>query len=117
MLLDLLALVEELRGALEFFVLDQAVDQIGARVFLFFGPGERIGRQQHFRFDVDERRGHVDEIGRDVHVQLLELVEIFEILARDLGDRDVVDVDFLLLDQIEQEVERAVVRVEMNFVG
>jgi hypothetical protein len=48
---------------------------------------------------------------------LLELVEVVEILARDLGDRDVVDVDFLLFDEIEQEIERAVVHVEMNFVG
>ena len=117
MLLDLLALVEQLRGALEFFVLDQAMHQIGARVFQLLGTGQRIGRQQHLRLDVDERRGHVNEIGRDVHVQLLELVEIVEILARDLGDRDVVDVDFLLLDQIEQQIERAVVGIEMNFVG
>ena len=109
--------MEQLRGALEFFVLDQAVHQVGARVFQFLGAGQRIGRQEHLRFDVDERRGHVNEVGRDVHVELLELVEIVEILARDLGDRDVVDVDFLLLDQIEQEIERAVVRIEMNFVG
>ncbi len=117
MLLDLLALVKELRGALEFFVLDQAMHEVRARVFLFLGAGQRIGRQQHFRFDVDQRRGHVNEVGRDVHVQLFELVQIFQILARDFGDRDVVDVDFLLLDQIEQQIERAVVCIEMNFVG
>jgi len=43
-------------------------------------------------------------------------VEIVEILARDLGDRDVVNVDLLLLDQIEQKVERTFVRFQMNFV-
>src|SRR6195256_3784304 len=58
---DLLALMEQLRGALELFMFDESVDQIGAWVFGFFGAGERVGRQEHFGFDVDERRGHVYE--------------------------------------------------------
>src|SRR5205823_3463571 len=37
---------------------------------------------------------------------LAELLDIREILGRDLGDRDVVDVDVLLADQIQQQVER-----------
>ena len=116
-LLDLLALVEKLRSALEFFVLDETMHEVGARVVLILGAGQRIGREQHFRFDIDERRGHVNKIGRDVHIKLFELVDVFEILRRDLRDRNVVNVDFLLLDQIEQEIERAIVRIQMNFVG
>src|SRR5712671_2549238 len=67
--IDLLFLVQELRGVLEFFVLHEALDQVGARVGgLLFRARERVGREQHFRFDVDQRSGHVDEIGGDVHV-------------------------------------------------
>ncbi len=52
MLLELLLLIEQLRGVLEFFVLDQAMHQFGARVIrASSGPRERVGRQQHFRFD------------------------------------------------------------------
>ena len=46
-----------------------------------------------------------------------ELVEIVEILARDLGDRNVVDIHFLLLDEIEQEIERALEEGDVDFVG
>ena len=49
---------------------------------------------------------HVDKFGGDVYIQLAELLDIREILGRDLGDRDVVDVDVLLADQIQQQVER-----------
>ena len=66
---DLLALVEELRGVLEFFVFDEALDEFFARIGgLLFGGGEGIGREEHFGFDVDERGGHVDEFGGDVDV-------------------------------------------------
>ncbi len=116
-LLYLLLLVEELRSALEFFVFDEAMHEFRARIFLALGAGERIGWQEHLRLDVNQRRGHVNEIGGDVHVELFELVKIIEILARDLRDGNVVNVDFLLLDEIEQEIERAFVMFEMESVG
>src|SRR5262249_15055023 len=53
-----------------------------------------------------------------INVELLQLVQIVEILSRDFGDGDVVDGDFLLADQIQQEVERAFVDfVELDSVG
>jgi hypothetical protein len=117
-LLDLLALVEELRGVFEFFVFDQALDEFFARVSgLFFWRGERIGREKHFRFDVDEGGGHVDEFGGDVDVLDFELMEVVEVLRRDFGDLDVVDVHFLLFDEVEQEVERTFVHRDSDFVG
>ena len=90
--------------------------QLVARVLLF-GTGERVGRKQHFRFDVDQRRGHVDEVGRDVDIELFELVEVIEILLGDFGDGNVVDVHLLLADQIEQEIERAFVRRQIDAIG
>ena len=116
-LFDLLLLVEKLRGVLEFFVFDQAMHQLVARVLLLFGAGQRVGRQQHFRLDVDQRRGHVDEVGRDVDIELFELVEVVEILLGDFGDGNIVDVHLLLADQIEQEIERAFVDRQIDSIG
>ena len=90
--------------------------QLVARVLLL-RPRERVGRQQHLRFDVDQRRRHVDEIGRNVYIQLFELVEIIEILLGDLGDGNVVDVHLLLANQIEQKIERAFVRRQIDAIG
>src|SRR5207244_3184469 len=44
-----------------------------------------------------------------VYIQLAQLLDISEILRRDLGDGNVVDVDVLLANQIEQQVEWAFV--------
>ena len=83
---------------------------------VFFG-GQGIGREKHSGFDVDERGGHVDEFGGDVDVLDFELVEVVEILGGDFGDLDVVDVHFLLFDEVEQEVERTFVDGDVDAVG
>ena len=43
-------------------------------------------------------------------------MEVVEILRGDLGDLDVVDGHFLLLDQVKQQVERALVHRDVDFV-
>ena len=109
-LFDLLLLEEHLRGGLEALVLEEALDEFAARVFGF--AAEDVGgvaREQGLRLDVDEQRGHVDELAGGVDVDLLEVVGVLEELAGDAGDGDVVDVDVLLADEVEQEVEGAVV--------
>jgi hypothetical protein len=58
---------------------------------------------------VDEQRSGVDELAGHVHVAGLELVHVGQELRRDFGDGNVVDVDVLLADQVQQQVERAVV--------
>ncbi len=107
---DLLFLQQHLRGGLEALVLEQALDQFAAGVF-GVGAGDvgRIARQQRLRLDVDEQRGHVDELAGGVDVGLLELVAVVEKLRGEQRDGDVVDVDILLADEVEQEIERAVV--------
>ena len=108
---NLLLLVQELRGVLEFFVFDQTLDQFRARVtFRAFLCGERVGRQKHFRLDVDQSRGHINKVRRHVDVQLFQLVEIFEVLRGDQRNLNVVDIHFLLLDQIKKQVQRSLVQ-------
>jgi hypothetical protein len=44
-------------------------------------------------------------------------VEVIEILGSDFGDLDVVDVHFLLFDEVEQEVEGTFEERDVDFVG
>ena len=102
--------VEHLGGVLEALVLEQALDEFAARIFGFALAtlGGRA-RQQHLALDVDEQRRGVDEVAGDVDVGVLEVLDVGEKLRGDFRDGDVVDVDVLLADEVEQEVEGAVV--------
>ena len=113
-----LALVQQFRGGLELLVLEQPPHQRVARIlFLALDAGGRLGaRQQHLRLDVDERRGHHQEFARDVEVQLLHQLDRVEVLLRDERDRDVVDVDLVLPDEVQQQVERPLEVVELDRV-
>jgi len=104
---NLLLLQKHLRCGFELFVLKQSIDKFVARVILRVWCSERIARQQHFRLDVDQHRRHVDELGGNVHVEFAYALDISEVLRRDPGNGDVVNVDVLLADQVEQQVERS----------
>ena len=69
--------MQQLGGRLELLVLEQPPDQRVARVFLLaFDACSRLGpRQQHLRLDVNQRRGHHQELARDVEIQLLHQLE------------------------------------------
>ena len=106
------------RGFLELFVFDQLADQVPARI-IFLGIFFRrllIDRQQAAAFQIDQVRRHDDELARDVDVQFLERLEIFEVLARDPLERDIVDIELVALDQIKQEIERPFEDLELNLV-
>lgn len=45
-------------------------------------------------------------IARLVHIDIGKPLHIFEKLLGDLGDKNVPDLDFFLLDEIQKEVER-----------
>ena len=70
---QLLALVEQFRRRLELLVLDQAPhEQIARVLFLAVDVRRRLGpRQQHLRLDVDERRGHHQELPGDIEIEIL----------------------------------------------
>src|SRR5258705_292542 len=63
-------------------------------------------RQEHLRLDVNERRSHHQEFTGDVEVHLLQQVDGVEILLRDERDRNVVDIQLVLLDEVQQQIER-----------
>src|ERR1019366_10580877 len=66
---------------------------------------------QHLALDVNEQGCDVDELAGHIDVRGLQLVYIAQELGRNAGDGNVVDVDVLLANQVEQEVEWAVVNL------
>src|SRR5512134_2474814 len=104
------------RRLLEFLVFNEAPGKLGAhllRVLLGFRLLARP-RQQRLRFHVQEGRRHDEEFARNVQVQRLHRVEIGQVLLRDPRDRDVMDIELVLADQVQQEVERPLEDLEAD---
>ncbi len=101
--------IEQIGRVLELLVFEKLANQLGPWVGgLVLRYLLRRGlRQQHRRLDLHQRRGHDQKIARQVDVELFEHLDIPQILVRDLRQRDVVDIDLLLADQIQQKVQRA----------
>ncbi len=99
-------------GKLDAFVLDQPPHQFGARVL---GRLARFGlfhRQQHAALDLDQHRRHQQVLGGQFEIALADLLDVGEVLLRDLRHRDVEDIEVLLADQVQQQVERSFERLE-----
>ncbi len=75
----------------------------------------RRARQQHARLDLGQDRGHHQVFGGQLEAQLLHRLDVVDVLAGDLGDRDVEDVQVLPADQVQQQVERAFEGLEDDF--
>src|SRR5213080_1493899 len=86
---------------------EQTIDQLRARIFDLFLGSERIARQQHARLELDQLGRHHQEITGHGEVQFLHQLQVTKILVRDAGDRDVVDIDLLLANQVEEKIERS----------
>ena len=69
-------------------------------------------RQQHARLDLGQRRGHHQVLAGELELHFLHQLDVLHVLARDLGDRDVEDVEVLPADQVQQQVERTFERLE-----
>ena len=97
-------------------VFEQAPHELGARIdrlalVVELGPG-----QQHLRFDPDQDRGHVDEVGDAVEVDLFEHAHVGEVLVSDAGDGDVVDVQLIAADEEQEQVERPLEVLKLDAV-
>ncbi len=112
----------------ESFVFEEFLDEFVAWVGEFLGGG--IGvigvggglGEEHSGLDFHECSGHDEEIAGDVDVEALVIAELLEVGdvghvgVGDASDGDIVDIEFIALDQVEEEIERAVIDVELNAV-
>src|SRR4030095_13258102 len=76
----------------------------------------RIDRQQAAAFKVNEVCRHHDEFAGKFDIELLESLKIFEVLASDALDGNVVDVDLVLFNQVKQKVEWPFEDLELDLV-
>ena len=103
--------VELVRSELDLLVFHQAAHQLGARICFVVGHGARP-RQQHARLDFDQQRGHQQVFGGQLEIAPAHQFDVLQILQRQLGHGNIEDVDVGLANEIEQQVERALERVE-----
>lgn len=83
-----------------------------ARVLQSVFLGCLLGMWQHeSRFDFDQQTSNFKKVADGIHIQFLQDFQVFQILLRDRGDRDVADIQLLLPYQIQKQVQRAAVDV------
>ena len=87
--------VDVARGLLHPLVLEQAPHELGARVFDFDARRRRRPGQQQPRLDLDQHRGHQQVFRGELELRAAHHLDVAEILARELGHRDVEHVDVL----------------------
>ena len=105
-------LVDVLGRLLEALVLLQAAHQLGARIVLVLAV-RAGGRGSSMR---DLISASIAAISRyspaSSSCRSAITLDVLHVLARDLGDRDVEDVEVLAADQVQQQVERAFERLQ-----
>jgi hypothetical protein len=80
-----------------------------------FSPIGAFGwRQQHPGLDLHQGSRHHQELAGNVEIQLLHQVQVIEILLGDDGDLNVVHVHLVLLDQMNEQIERAVEALQLD---
>ena len=102
----------------EFLVFDKLPDQFPTRVIflrIFLGR-QLIDRQQAAAFQVNQVCRHRDELAGEIDVQFRESLKMFEVLASDTFNRDVVNIDLVALDQVKQEIERPFENLQLDLV-
>ena len=117
--LDQPLLLKHFGGVLEAFVFEKPVDQFLPGIFCVFAvPLEsRVAGQEHFGFNMNQCRRHVDKFSAQIHVHLAGLLHVRQVLGSDGRDGDVLDVDLLFADEIEQQIEGAFVVLQVDVEG
>ncbi len=90
-------------------IFKQALDQVALELLGFLGIGELRMRQHRERFDQQQRRRHHQVFARHVEVQLIQQFEPRQILLGDDAGGDFVRIELCPLEQMQQQVERALV--------
>ena len=112
------------RGVLELLVVDQARHQDVARLLgrellellVELELAAVLGGDEARRLDLQQGGCHHDEVAGDVEVELLHALDLCQVLVCDLRDADGADVHLLLAHQLQQQVEGALVGLELHAV-
>ena len=64
-------------------------------------------RQQHRRFDLNQAGRHIEKFSGYLQILLLHQLHMLHILLQKLGYKYIVYIQFILFDQMQQKVKRA----------
>ena len=92
-----------LRHVLEHLIFKKPSDQFISGI-PFFTVFILVSRKKHAALDIEERSCHDQKLTGDVHVVVFHLPYIFQILIRDRYDRNIIDVDFILFNEVHQKI-------------
>ena len=118
----LLPLIAEPPGdILELLVLEQSPYQFLPRIADAVLEGFislYVTWQKHLGLHLHQRRRHEDEVGGLLEVEQMHAgAQERQVLVRDRGDGDVVDVHLILADEVEKQVQRPLENTEADPVG
>ena len=99
-------LVQRLGDALVLAVLEEPPHELVARVLHRLALHGGHARQHHLRLDVEEHRLDVEELGRDLEVELDHEDDVLVVLPADVGHGKIPEVDLVPADEVEEEVQR-----------
>ena len=117
-LLLLLSQSEKTGGILEFFILDELADQLPAGIVLFhiFFRWLVHTWQECAAFEIHQIGRHHNELGCQINIEELKGIDVIEVLARDALNRDGVDVQLVLFDQVKEKIEGTFKDLQPHFV-
>ena len=120
------AAVEGTGGIAETLIREELADEVGTRVVGLAGQGgEGVGLlltarghgrtgHEHLALNFHQCGGHDQELAGEFDIDAVDAGEGGKILAGELGDGDVGDLDFVLADEVQEEVEGTVKGIEMD---
>ena len=107
--------MQQAGGGLEFLMVEQPADERVARILFALVGLCGIGpRQQHAALDVNQRGRHHQELAREIQIELLHQPEVVEVLLGDERDRNVVHVHLILPNQMNEQIEGAFERLQLD---
>ena len=83
---------------------------------LIFGFGALVHREELPAFDIHQRSGHNQELARDFEIEQAHRIYVFDKLLGQTRQIDLVNVHFLLFNQIKEQIERAFKDLEFYLI-
>ena len=112
-----LALVQQLCSLFETAIFEQLADQRIADIFLFILQHRlRLGQQTH-RLEEEQLGGDHEKISQRAWLDLFQTINCTQILIGHRNQANLVDVEFILFDQLQQQIKRSFKDGQVNRIG
>ena len=114
-----LALRHRVENRADFFeaaVFQNARHQFLSRIFFLRLLFLRRFWQHHAGLDLKECRRHDQKLAGNLDIEFLRLVQIRHILLCQTGDRDIIDIDLVFINEMHKEIHRPLKGIQFDFI-